>query len=263
MTIFQAIILGALQGLGEFLPISSSAHLWLVPWLFGWNYQGIAFDVALHLGTLVAVIIFFWKDWLTLAVAGLTNPSTHSGRLFWWLVAATIPGALVGYLLEDAAEKTFRHPISIAVLLMIMGIVLYWADRNGRKRVHIDDMSFGQAMGIGSAQAAAILPGVSRSGATMTAGMMMGLTREAAARFSFLLSAPIIGGAGILQIKDLLETPGAIDAAFIAGIVSAAVVGLLSIGFLLKYLRSNSFKLFAYYRVLIGLIVLVVYFLRG
>lgn len=262
MTIFQAIVLGALQGLGEFLPISSSAHLWLVPWLFGWDYQGIAFDVALHLGTLVAVIIFFWKDWLTLAVAGLTKPSTHSGRLFWWLVAATIPGAIIGYLLEDAAENIFRHPISIAVLLMVMGLVLYWADRNGRKRVHIDDMKFGQAMGIGVAQAAAILPGVSRSGATMTAGLMMGLTREAAARFSFLLSAPIIGGAGILQIKDLIETPGAINAAFIAGIVSAAMVGLLSIGFLLRYLRSNSFRLFAYYRLLIGIVVLAVYFLR-
>lgn len=263
MTIFQAIVLGALQGLGEFLPISSSAHLWLVPWLFGWEYQGIAFDVALHLGTLTAVIVYFWKDWLTLTLAGFTKPSSHSGRLFWWLAAATIPGAIIGYLLEDAAESIFRHPISIALLLMIMGLVLYWADHNGRKRIHIDQMKFNHAMGIGIAQAAAILPGVSRSGATMTAGMMMGLTSEAAARFSFLLSAPIIGGAGILQIKELIETPGAINAPFIAGIVSAALVGLLSIGFLLKYLRNNGFKLFAYYRLLIGLVVLVVYFLRG
>ena len=163
MTILQAVILGLAQGLGEFLPISSSAHLVLIPWLFGWTDPGLTFDVALHIGTLVAVVIYFWKDWWQLILKGFTDIRSVKGRLFWYLVVATVPGAIGGFLLEKKAETIFRSPILIALMLIGMGILLYWADRRSAKKIEINDITFGTSLLIGISQALAIVPGVSRS----------------------------------------------------------------------------------------------------
>lgn len=261
MTVFEALVLGIVQGLGEFLPISSSAHLVLVPWVFGWEYAGLTFDVALHIGTLISVVAFFWRDWLVLVNDALKRERTHEARLFWMLVVATIPGAAAGYLLEDQAETVFRSPLLIGVLLIVMGIILYWVDLRAAKRKDIKGVSFSDSLIIGISQALAILPGVSRSGATMTAGRALGLTREAAARFSFLLSTPIIVGAGVYKLKDLSFAD--INVAFITGVVSSAVVGFLAIGFLLRYLTTNNFAIFVWYRFAVGATVIGLALARG
>lgn len=255
MTVFQALILGVVQGIGEFLPISSSAHLVLVPWSLGWEYAGLTFDVALHIGTLAAVLAFFWRDWLDLAGHAVARRATHESRMFWYIVAATVPGGAAGYLLEEQAETIFRTPVLIGVMLMAMGVILYWVDRRAARRKDLRGISFGDALFIGISQALAIIPGVSRSGITMTAGRFRGLTRETSARFSFLLSTPIIVGAGIFKMKDL--DLAAINAAFITGVLSSAVVGFISIGFLLRYLSRRSFAVFVWYRMLIGAAVIV------
>lgn len=199
MDILQAAILGLVQGLGEFLPISSSAHLVLVPWLFNWEDPGLTFDIALHIGTLVAVVIYFWKDWLQLFRKGMTNARSREGRLFWYLVLATIPGAVIGLFLEKKAETSFRNPVLIAIMLIVLGIVLYLVDRKSAKKIEAENISLKASFLIGLSQALSIIPGVSRSGITMTTGLFLGLTREGAARFSFLLSAPIIFGAAIVK----------------------------------------------------------------
>lgn len=261
MTIFQAFILGLAQGLGEFLPISSSAHLILIPWLFHWPDPGLAFDVALHLGTLFAVIAYFWSDWLTLLRHGLGKGfRTQEGRMFWYLVIASIPGAIAGVLLEKKAETTFRSPVIIGIMLMIMGLILYAADRYGVKRQKSEAVSLGQSLTIGISQALAVIPGVSRSGITMTSGLFLGLTRESAARFSFLLSTPIIAGAGLLELRHL--TVASITIPFIVGVATAAVSGFLVIGLLLKWLRRNSFLPFVVYRLLLGAAVIGIFLIR-
>lgn len=263
LTVGQALALGIVQGIGEFLPISSTAHLVLTPWLFGWPDPGLAFDVALHLGTLAAVVGFFWRDWLALVWDGLVRGREGERRLFWLLVLATIPGALAGLVLEGAAATTFRSPVLIALALMAMGWVLYWADaRRGRGGHGIGSLGWGQALAIGLSQAVAIVPGVSRSGATMTAGLLCGLGREAAARFSFLMSLPIIMGAGVLSLPrldaaDLLAPP------FWVGLGAAAAAGAASIGFLLRYLRRGTFRVFAWYRLVLGSVVIALALLRG
>ncbi len=251
MTVFQALVMSIIQGLGEFLPISSSAHLVLAPWALGWDDPGLTFDVALHMGTLIAVVIFFWKDWTGLLSEAALRRSTPKARLFWYLLIATIPGAAIGYLLEEQAETVFRNPFLIGTMLIVMGGILYWVDRTAVKRKSIWGVSIKDSLLIGLSQAFAIIPGVSRSGVTMTAGRALGLTREASARFSFLLSTPIIFGAGVMQIKNLSTAD--INTAFITGIVSSAVVGFISIGFLLKFLTEHSFALFVWYRFALGL----------
>lgn len=262
MTVFQAFILGLAQGLGEFLPISSSAHLVLIPWLFKWPDHSLTFDIALHLGTLLAVVSFFWKDWLTLVKHGFSKGlATKEGKLFWFLAAASIPGAIAGLLLEDVAETTFRNPLIIGFMLIIMGIILYGADRYGAKRDRnktdsSQDVSFGQSMWIGISQALAIIPGVSRSGITISSGLFAGLTRETAARFSFLLSTPIIGGAGILKLSEL--SPGDINLPFIVGVLTSALVGFLVIGLLLRWLRKSNFLPFVWYRLAVGAAVITI-----
>mgnify|MGYP001263295899 CR=1 FL=1 len=263
MTVIQAIILGIVQGLGEFLPISSSAHLLLVPWFLGWPPSGLAFDLALHIGTLVAVTIYFWRDLVNLAVEGLTKGTrTHTGRLAWGIVAGTIPGALFGYLMEDVVERVFRtNPLSIAGLLAAMGAVLYFVDRVGAKRKAIEQVGLKDVFLIGIAQALAVIPGVSRSGATITAGLLLGLQRESAARVSFLLGWPIILGGSLMVLKDAdasMFTP-----AFFAGVAAAAVSGYAVIAFLLDYLRKGSFLVFAWYRAAVAVLVVAVYFVRG
>ncbi|MGC7847078.1 undecaprenyl-diphosphatase UppP [Desulforudis sp. 1088] len=261
MDIIQAVVLGIVQGLGEFLPISSSAHLILVPWFFGWDDQGLTFDVALHFGTLIAVVAFFWRDWVNLTVAGLQRRRSPEGRLFWYIVLATVPGALAGYLLEDHAATTFRNPFIIGTMLILMGVLLWAVDHYSRRVKRLNDIGLGTALFIGVAQAFAIIPGVSRSGATITAARMAGVTREAAARFSFLLSTPVIFGAAVFQLKDI--SAGDLTVAFITGIVTSAVVGFLAIGFLLRYVIRHNFNLFVWYRFALGLAVIVTALVRG
>lgn len=261
MTVLQALVLGVIQGLGEFLPISSSAHLVLTPWVFGWDDPGLVFDVALHMGTLFAVVAFFWRDWVELFnEAVIKRRSTQKASLFWYLLIATIPGAVAGYIFEEQAETVFRDPLIIAVMLIIMGLILYLVDRRAVKRKNMNGISFADSLLIGLSQAFAIIPGVSRSGVTMTAGRALGLTRQTAARFSFLLSTPIIFGAGVMQLKDIASSD--INIAFITGVVSSAVVGFLSIGFLLRYLSERSFTLFVWYRFLIGFAVIALVYVR-
>ena len=251
MTIWQAVVMGIVQGLGEFLPISSSAHLVLVPWLFRWHDPGLTFDMALHLGTLDAVIAYFWRDWVNL-IKGL----------FWYLVIATIPGALIGLLLEDKAETVFRNPSLIAVMLILLGIILFWADRRSKKLTDVNSITLGQSLLIGVSQALAIIPGVSRSGITMTTGLLFGLTREGAARFSFLLSAPVILGAGVVKAPEIIANPGMVNAPFLVGMLVSAISGMAAIGFLLKYVQTKNYLPFVWYRFLLGAIVLLVVLLR-
>ena len=262
MSTLQAAILGLVQGLGEFLPISSSAHLVLIPWLFKWNDPGLTFDIALHIGTLIAVAIYFWKDWLKLITMGLTDVRSTEGKLFWYLVAATIPGAVVGFLLEKKAETIFREPILIATMLILLGVLLYWADRRGVKNIEMNHITFRTSLFIGLAQALAIIPGVSRSGITMTMGLLMGLTREGAARFSFLLAAPIIFGAALVKLPFLVSNPSVLTINFIIGILVSFVIGILSIGFLLRYVQTNNFLPFAWNRFILGSLVIVIVLIR-
>jgi len=262
VSLLQVAILGLVQGLGEFLPISSSAHLVLIPWFFGWTDPGLTFDVALHLGTLVAVVIYFWKDWCRLILKGFTNVRSVEGRLFWYLVIATIPGAVGGYLLEKKAETVFRSPTLIAVMLILMGVLLYWADRRGTKKIEMDHITFGTSLLIGISQVLAIIPGVSRSGVTMTTGLFMGITRAGAARFSFLLSTPIIFGAAIVKLPGVISNSSGITTNFMIGTAVSCVSGLVSIGFLLRYVQTRNFLPFAWYRFLLGALVIAVTILR-
>lgn len=262
MSILQEAILGLVQGLGEFLPISSSAHLVLLPWFFGWNDPGLTFDIALHIGTLFAVALYFWRDWLRLVTRGLTDVRSTDGRLFWYLAAATLPGAAAGFLLEKKAETIFREPVLIAVMLILLGILLYWADRKSAKAIEMQRITFRTSLLIGLSQALAIIPGVSRSGITMTVGLLLGLTREAAARFSFLLAAPIIFGAALVKMPRILSDPSGMTMDFAVGILVSFATGILSIGILLRYVQTRNFLPFAWYRFILGASVIVVALMR-
>jgi undecaprenyl-diphosphatase len=262
LTILQAVILGLVQGLGEFLPISSSAHLVLVPWIFGWTDPGLTFDVALHVGTLVAVVLYFWRDWWQLIIKGFTNVRSVEGRLFWYLVAASVPGAIGGCLLQKRAETVFRSPSLIAIMLILMGIVLYWADRRGAKNIELKNLTLGTSLLIGLSQTLAIIPGVSRSGITMTTGMFRGITRECAARFSFLLSTPIILGAAMVKLPHVLLHSSMITVNFTIGMLVSCITGIISIGFLLRYVQTKDFLPFAWYRFILGALVIVVTMIR-
>lgn len=263
MPIYQAIVLGIVQGLAEFLPISSSAHLILVPWLFGWDDPGLAFDVALHWGTLVAVLAVFWRDWIALIHDGLLGGPRR--RLFWALVISAIPGAILGALLNKWAEENLRDPMMIAATMAILGVLLWFADRVGKKQLTEDQMSYGKAAAIGIAQAAALIPGVSRSGGTITLGLFFGFRREEIARFSFLMSTPIIFGAGVLKLPKMLHEMHSGEshvsvAALLAGLVAAAIVGTLVIRWLLEYLRTRSYAVFAIYRMAVAVAIVALWF---
>lgn len=260
MSIIQAIVYGIIQGIGEFLPISSTAHIILAPWLLGWKDPGEVFDVALHLGTAAAVILFFFKDWVRLIQAGITRPKTTDGKLFWFLILATIPGGLAGLLLNKYTES-FRNPALIGVMLITMGIVLYTADKLGRNDIDLKSIGLSRSFIVGISQALAIIPGVSRSGITMSMGRILGLTRESIARFTFLLSTPIILADGLYHAKDLKNV--SIDLApFVAAVLTSAVVGALSIKFLLDYLKHKGFGIFAVYRFVLGAFVIVLSFIK-
>ena len=259
-----ATILGIVQGLGEFLPISSSGHLIIAPWLFGVEDSALntlTYDVALHLGTTVALLAFFWRDWMRLALGAL-RPSSSGSRLFWLLVVASVPAAVAGYFLDELAATAFRSPLLVATTLASMGVLLYVADRVGSQARSIEDIGPRDALSVGLAQAVALIPGVSRSGATMAMGRLLGLGRESAARFSFLMAVPITSGALLFKLKDL--DPAAVNGPFVVGIVVSGIVGALSIRFLLSFLskRSNSFQAFVIYRLCLALLIVVVYLLR-
>lgn len=262
MTILQAAVLGLVQGLGEFLPISSSAHLILVPYIFGWARHSDQFDVALHLGTLVAVLWFFWPDVIRLTIAGVSKGvKTKDGKLFWLIIAATIPAAVIGFLFEDKIDTILRQSyLLIALALAIMGIVLWYVDKIAAKKRSEGDLSWSQSILVGFSQALALLPGVSRSGATMTTGLALGLTREDAARFSFLMSIPIIAGAGLLKLRHIHGSD--INGPFIVGVLVAAIVGYLSIRWLLNYLKKGSFAVFAWYRFGLAILVILLLLIR-
>jgi undecaprenyl-diphosphatase len=265
MPIYQAIILGIVQGLAEFLPISSSAHLALIPWVFGWQDPGLAFDVALHWGTLAAILAVFWQDWIRFISAGLFNKGdANDRRLFWALVVSSVPGAIAGKLLDKWAEENLRAPLLIACTLAVMGVLLWVADRAGRKDRDLSQMTLGRAFSIGVAQAAALIPGVSRSGSTITLGLFENFNREEIARFSFLMSTPIIFGAGLVKLPHMIRDmrTGQSDltwAALGAGFVAAAVVGVLVIRWMLAWLRTRTYLVFAGYRIALAAVIVVLW----
>lgn len=260
MNPLHAAVLGTLQGLTEILPISSSAHLILVPWLFGWPESGLTFDVALHVGTLFALCLYFWRDIIELAVnffqgiagRGLSSPGN---RLPFFIIAGTIPAAIAGKALEGPIEEFFRsNPTLIAILLIVFGLLLAFADTIGAKRWKLDRIDLRAALIIGLAQSLALVPGVSRSGITITAALMLGFNRETSARFSFLLSLPIVAGAAVLQLGHLAKhgLPANEVAPLLIGIATSAFFGYLSVVFILKLVQKRSLYPFVWYRLLAG-----------
>ncbi len=268
---FQALLLGILQGLTEFLPISSSAHLILLPWFFQWNnplLDSLPFDVALHAGTLLAILWYFWRDWLEL-IGGFfriliqREARDFQERLILYIILATIPAGIAGFLLEKTIESTFRNPVLITLPLVFVSFLMVYAERRNRLSRTLEAISLKDAMVIGLAQAVALLPGVSRSGITITTGLFQGYRREAATRFSFLLSTPAIAGATLLQTRHLLSA-GQNDWFLIAiGFVSSAVVGYLAIAFLMRYLRVHTLNLFVGYRLILAATVIFWIFWKG
>ena len=314
MDFIQSIVLGAVQGITEFLPISSSAHLVIIPYLFKWQYQGLIFDVALHFGTLLAIIIFFWKDWINIianaikpqnsklktstsaklrrdgqtCISNLQNDDCHCEKsatkqsdnnlatclparqvqqfnnypknLLWVLLVATIPGAIAGALLEKQAETIFRSPLIIAINLIVFGLVIWLVDKYSTKNYKLSAINYKTAFYIGLAQMLAIVPGVSRSGSTMSAGRLIGLNRPDSARFSFLLAAPIMLGSALFEVRHLANLT--IDASFYIGIITSMVFGLIAIKYLLQYLQKGNYAIFTWYRVILALIVIAVFLMR-
>ena len=254
MTTLDAILLGLIQALGEFLPISSSAHLVLYPFFRGQVYQGLAFDVILHLATLLAVVLYFANDWYQIIKDGLTQPRTQQGKTLWYLILATIPAALVGALFHHQIETVFRSPVSVACCLIVFALILAWADKHTGSEEE-KPLSFRVMLLIGLAQVLALMPGVSRSGITITAALFLGLSRSQSAKISFLLSTPIIAGAAALEILHLSWAD--IQAPLIGGFLSAFLGGLLVIGWLMKYIKTHTFSVFVYYRILLGLFILI------
>lgn len=267
MTITHAIILGIVQGLTEFLPISSSAHLNVFPWIFNWKILSEGMDVALHIGTLLALVIFFFKDWVNLVKGGykklVKKEDSTDGKIFWYLVAATIPAGILSLILDKVSEKIIGDDINfqmaiIACTLIIMGIILYIADKKSKSTTDYENISLKQSVLVGMSQAiAAAFPGVSRSGITMTVARFLKIDRESAAKFSFMLAMPITLAAVVFDLtKFTFSLP------LILGILASFITGVLVIKFLLEYLKKGSFKVFAIYRVIFGIIILGLYFIR-
>ena len=276
MPIYQAIVLAVVQGLTEFLPVSSTAHLWLVPWLFKWKDPGLTFDVALHAGTLVAVLAYFWRYWVEIIVLGFglgggatmqsVGDASHSARedlrqnprLLWYMAVATIPGALAGWRFERAAEEQLRSPMIVGVALIVVGLLMGAGDRLGKLERDLGHVGFLDSFLVGVAQAFAVIPGISRSGVTMTAGLFRKMKRETAARFSFLLSTPIIAGAAMKKGMEIRHEglPQNMHLPFLCGIIVSALVGYLVIAVLIRYLERRTFKVFVVYRIALGVILL-------
>ena len=258
----KSIFLGIIQGLTEFLPVSSSGHLNIMPWLFKWDNISDSFDLALHAGTLLAILIYFYKDWLALISGGakmvFKREKSNEGKIFWYIVAATIPAGVLGLILEKGMELLVGNNLNlemiiIAAALIIMGVILYFVDKKCKTKTSYGDINFKSALLIGASQAvAAAIPGTSRSGITMTVSRALGLDRESAAKFSFLLSAPIVAAAVLLSIGDFTFSPE-----FFAGVIASFISGILVIKFLMGYLKKGSYKIFAIYRVVFGLFIII------
>ena len=275
MSIFQAIILGVVQGLTELLPISSSAHLNIFPWIFKWGELTPSFDVALHIGTLLAILIYFFKDWINLIKGGynqiIKKEKTTDGKVFWQIVISTVVAGVLCLILEKISGKVIEkvatsfnieeisvEMLLIAIALISMGIVLYIVDKKSKSSIKYENINLKQSILISASQAiAAAFPGVSRSGITMTVARKMGIERESAAKYSFLLSAPIVAAAALYEMKNFV-----FNLSFFVGIFVSFIVGLFVIKFLLNYLKKGSFKVFAIYRVVIGIIILIIWFAR-
>ena len=275
MELIHALILGIVQGLTELLPISSSAHLNLFPWIFGWTEIGESFDVALHIGTLLAIILFFYKDWIQLFKGGykqvVKKEKSTEGKIFWYIVIATIPTGILCLVLDKVSEKIIEmlsgafqveqitvEMALIAIALIVMGIVLYIVDKKSKSKIEYEDITLKQSILISISQAiAAAFPGVSRSGITMTVGRGLGVKRESIAKFSFLLSTPIVAAAALYEMKHFV-----FDMSFLIGVLASFLVGLVVIKFLLEYLKKGSFKVFAIYRVILGIIVIGLFIAR-
>ena len=267
MTPLQATVLGIIQGLSEFLPISSSAHLALAPWLFGWDDPGLAFDVALHFGTLIAVLWYFRMEWIQLVKAafGILRTGrieTPEKRRVIYLIIATIPGAIGGYLLQSRAESAFRSPQIIGVALIVMGLVLWLVDKLVDQRRILGEMRWVDSLLIGLSQVIALIPGVSRSGSTITTARGLRFDRESAAEFSFLMSMPIIATAVIMEGPKALHE-GGITNELLSGVVASAVSGWLAISVLMRFVSRHSYGIFAFYRVVLGITVLAIMYTRG
>jgi len=282
LPVYQAVVLAVVQAFGEFLPISSSAHLILTRWFFGWSEldpaMDLTFDVALHAGTLLAVLVYFFPTWINLIVAGFGGrpplsgnsaglgnlDDVESGRdrmLLWWIVLATMPAAIAGKLLDKYAELKFRDSyLLIGSTLVVVAVLMWLSEKFGAQRRTITGINAIDAILIGIAQAFALIPGVSRSGSTITAGLVRGLNREAAARFSFLLLAPITAGAVLLKAHAVMKAgglPPGMKQPFLIGIFLSAILGMGVIAFFLRFLRTHSLNFFVVYRVLLGIVVIV------
>lgn len=275
MNFLESILLGIAQGITEFLPVSSSAHLVILPWAIDFPDPGLTFDIALHFGTLIAILVYFFKDWLNIIQGSfkfLVLKKSHSSseellnskksyQLLIYLIIATIPAAIIGLLLKDLAESTLRHPLLIAVNMSVLGLFLLIAEkRYSGEGQSMDDLTLKKTLIIGFSQALALVPGVSRSGITMTSSLFLGLSRVEAARFSFLLATPVMVGACILKSKDFFQTE--ITSEMIMGIITSAIVGFLSIKYLLKFVSKFSFKSFSYYRFGFSIFVFLIWFFR-
>lgn len=267
MSLVESIILGIVQGVSEFFPVSSTAHLVLLPWFFSWHDPGLAFDVALHIGTLLALIYYFWREWSRIAVGffrGLLasgfkdNPN---GRLGLIIIVACIPGGVAGVLFEKHAAGILRDPVGIAFTLFFFGLVLYISDRFSRKDRKISGMSVWDGLIIGIFQAMSIVPGVSRSGIAITGGLVRSFKRDEAARFSFLIAAPIIAGAAVFESRNLdLATLASLP--FLAGVLSSAFFGFLAIKYLLRYVQQGSYTVFVVYRIVLAALIVFLYLKR-
>lgn len=267
LTVWQAAILGALQGFTEFLPVSSSAHLSLTPWVFGWEPAGLGFDLALHVGTLFALLWYFRAEWISLTKGGVTllrngKAVDDPSRRALFILIATIPAGIAGLLLEDLAETVFRAPIVTAVALILMGALLWRVDARSPRDRERESMTWRDALAIGFAQCLALVPGVSRSGATITAGRALGFDRGAAAVFSFLMSMPIILAAAIFKVPDAIRETG-FTVPLLVGVATAALSSWLAISVLLRYVSRRSYAVFAIYRFALGALILFLIFTRG
>ena len=275
LSIIQALVMGLTQGLTEFIPVSSSGHLILVPWLFGWEDKvrdafltSIEFTVILHMGTLLALLAYFWREWLKLIPAGLAAIRDRSfkgdpdRKMAWLLVVATIPAVIVGPLLTGPIEDAVREPSRVALMLCVGAAILWLAERWGSKLREMDSITFVGALGIGIAQVLALVPGISRSGISISAGLFSGLTREAAARFSFLMATPVVAGAGLWEAHKLLShdptAPNPEVKLVVIGFIAAAISGLLAIRFMLEFLKRQPVTLFVVYRVVAAIVVFLV-----
>jgi len=285
MSILHTIILGIIQGVGEFLPISSSGHLVLIPYIFGWDYQGLNFDVALHFGTVLAILVFFWRDWIVIIASAISTndrPTLQASRsnetqnpnnnlavqqfnnypqnLFWVILVASIPAAIAGYFLKDLAEHALRNSLLVAIFLAFFAIILWLADTGSLGKKKVSEIGYTGGFIVGIAQAIALFPGVSRSGVTTTAGMFLGLDRRGATRFSFLMATPVMIGAFLLTLGNFQFS--AVNFVFIIAIATSAITGFFSIKYLLKFLERHSFLPFVIYRLALAALIIVLYFIR-